>query len=84
MLRKTLIILIAVMALSSLGGVFLAGLNIYTRSTTPHETNATETDATETSLVPASAQPVYPTPARNHRKLLSPFSWQFLLTDSFF
>ncbi|PCN67645.1 hypothetical protein A8V49_02175 [Yersinia pestis] len=40
------------MALSSLGGVFLAGLNIYTRSTTPHETNATETDATETSLVP--------------------------------
>ncbi|ABX87818.1 MULTISPECIES: hypothetical protein [Yersinia pseudotuberculosis complex] len=52
MLRKTLIILIAVMALSSLGGVFLAGLNIYTRSTTPHETNATETDATETSLVP--------------------------------
>ncbi|CNC21982.1 Uncharacterised protein [Yersinia pseudotuberculosis] len=57
MLRKTLIILIAVMALSSLGGVFLVGLNIYTRSTTPHETNATEadvteTDATETSLVP--------------------------------
>lgn len=57
MLRKTLIILIAVMALSSLGGAFLAGLNIYTRSTTPHETNATEadvteTDATETSLVP--------------------------------
>ncbi|GAE12584.1 hypothetical protein YP1_072_00070 [Yersinia pseudotuberculosis NBRC 105692] len=53
MLRKTLIILIAVMALSSLGGVFLAGLNIYTRSTTPHETNATEADATETSLVPS-------------------------------
>ncbi|CRG49572.1 hypothetical protein [Yersinia wautersii] len=57
MLRKTLIILIAVMALSSLGGVFLAGLNIYTRSTTPHETNATEADVTEadvteTSLVP--------------------------------
>ncbi|AHK20491.1 hypothetical protein BF17_15145 [Yersinia similis] len=42
MLRKTLIILIAVMALSSLGGVFLAGLNIYTRSTTPHEADVTE------------------------------------------
>ncbi|AJJ10622.1 hypothetical protein CH64_3867 [Yersinia rohdei] len=42
MLKKALIILIAVMALSSLGGVFLAGLNIYTRSTTPYETPATE------------------------------------------
>ncbi|AJJ63627.1 Uncharacterised protein [Yersinia aldovae] len=42
MLRKALIILIAIMALSSLGGVFLAGLNIYTRSTTPLDTNATE------------------------------------------
>ncbi|AVX37507.1 hypothetical protein CS535_05295 [Yersinia massiliensis] len=42
MLRKALIILIAIMALSSLGGVFLAGLNIYTRSTTPQETEAVE------------------------------------------
>ncbi|ARB86795.2 hypothetical protein FOC38_07490 [Yersinia intermedia] len=42
MLRKALIILIAIMALSSLGGVFLAGLNIYTRSTTPHETETSE------------------------------------------
>jgi hypothetical protein len=41
--RKTLIILIAIMALGSLGGVFLAGLNIYTRSTTP--------------LTPETAQP---------------------------
>ncbi|HDL7230119.1 TPA: hypothetical protein PXM99_001417 [Yersinia enterocolitica] len=42
MLRKALIILIAVMALSSLGGVFLAGLNIYTRSTTQLETETTQ------------------------------------------
>ncbi|WP_186375090.1 hypothetical protein [Yersinia similis] len=52
MLRKTLIILIAVMALSSLGGVFLAGLNIYTRSTTPHEADVTKADVTEASPVP--------------------------------
>ncbi|WP_392431691.1 hypothetical protein ACF3VQ_14020 [Yersinia sp. HM-2024] len=45
MLRKALIILIAVMALSSLGGVFLAGLNIYTRSTTPHVTETTQSSS---------------------------------------
>ncbi|AJI94909.1 hypothetical protein NE897_07830 [Yersinia ruckeri] len=38
MQKKLLIALFAVMALSSLGGVFLAGLNMYTRSTTPLET----------------------------------------------
>ncbi len=32
MLKKVLIILFAIMALSSFSGVFLAGLNIYTRS----------------------------------------------------
>ncbi|CND96177.1 hypothetical protein QVN42_00015 [Yersinia nurmii] len=38
MQKKLLIALFAVMAMSSLGGVFLAGLNMYTRSTTPQET----------------------------------------------
>jgi hypothetical protein len=47
MLRKALIILITIMALSSLSGVFLSGLNIYTRSTTPHET-----ETTKSSLLP--------------------------------
>ncbi|CNF31655.1 hypothetical protein [Yersinia similis] len=57
MLRKTLIILIAVMALSSLGGVFLAGLNIYTRSTTPHEADVTKADVTEADVTEASPVP---------------------------
>ncbi|CNE10003.1 Uncharacterised protein [Yersinia similis] len=57
MLRKTLIILIAVMALSSLGGVFLAGLNIYTRSTTPHEADVTKADVTKADVTEASPVP---------------------------
>lgn len=40
MLKKAFIIIIALCAFGSLGGVFLAGLNIYTRSTTPQETNS--------------------------------------------
>ncbi|CNB26631.1 hypothetical protein [Yersinia similis] len=62
MLRKTLIILIAVMALSSLGGVFLAGLNIYTRSTTPHEADVTKADVTKADVTEADVTEASPVP----------------------
>ncbi|CAI0896128.1 hypothetical protein [Serratia entomophila] len=45
MLKKAFVIVIALCAFGSLGGVFLAGLNIYTRSTTPLEENAAASDA---------------------------------------
>ncbi|CAI1742643.1 Uncharacterised protein [Serratia liquefaciens] len=50
MLKKSFIIVIFLCAFGSLGGVFLAGLNMYTRSTTPQEETATshETAATAT------------------------------------
>ncbi|MBF1995272.1 hypothetical protein [Serratia symbiotica] len=46
MLKKAFIVIIVLCAFGSLSGVFLAGLNIYTRSTTPLE----ETDATPTPV----------------------------------
>lgn len=49
MLKKAFVIVIALCAFGSLGGVFLAGLNIYTRSTTPQE----KSDA---STAPAPAE----------------------------
>ncbi|WON78041.1 hypothetical protein [Serratia sp. UGAL515B_01] len=52
MLKKVLVIIIALCALSSLGGVFLAGLNIYTRSTTPQQETTTTSD-TSTNSEPA-------------------------------
>ncbi|USS94943.1 hypothetical protein M5J15_09335 [Serratia symbiotica] len=44
MLKKAFTVIIVLCAFGSLSGVFLAGLNIYTRSTTPlEETAATPT-----------------------------------------
>ncbi|BEN86941.1 hypothetical protein AB6V67_09025 [Serratia marcescens] len=48
MLKKAFVIVIALCAFGSLGGVFLAGLNIYTRSTTPHEESAPAGNAAAT------------------------------------
>ncbi|WP_454877737.1 hypothetical protein [Serratia inhibens] len=45
MLKKAFIIVIALAAFGSLGGVFLAGLNMYTRSTTPLEESTSSNDA---------------------------------------
>ncbi|CBJ80106.1 MULTISPECIES: lipase chaperone [Xenorhabdus] len=36
-MKKILLIIIVLFSLGSIGGVFLAGLNMYTRSTTPVE-----------------------------------------------
>lgn len=54
MLKKAFIIVIALAAFGSLGGVFLAGLNMYTRSTTPIEENTTTSDAA-VSTAPADS-----------------------------
>lgn len=53
MLKKAFVIVIALCAFGSLGGVFLAGLNIYTRSTTPHEAAPAASEA-PASLTPAA------------------------------
>lgn len=57
MLKKAFILVIFLSVFGSVGGSFLAGLNIYTRSTTPHqeapannnndEQNTTAADPTE-------------------------------------
>ncbi|WP_431223122.1 hypothetical protein ACQ86O_23725 [Serratia sp. L9] len=52
MLKKAFLVVIALCAFGSLGGVFLAGLNIYTRSTTPQEQTATPTE-TPANTAPA-------------------------------
>ncbi|AGP43656.1 hypothetical protein SOD10_33610 [Serratia plymuthica] len=54
MLKKAFIIVIALAAFGSLGGVFLAGLNMYTRSTTPLEESITTSDAA-VSTAPADS-----------------------------
>jgi len=54
MLKKAFIIVIALAAFGSLGGVFLAGLNMYTRSTTPLEESTTTSDAV-VSTAPADS-----------------------------
>lgn len=41
-MKKIMIVIIALLAFGSLAGVFLAGLNIYTRSTTPNEPEQTQ------------------------------------------
>lgn len=49
MLKKVLVIVITLCALGSLGGVFLAGLNIYTRATVPQEKVVTTSDQANTA-----------------------------------
>lgn len=56
MLRKAFIIVIALCAFGSLGGVFLAGLNIYTRSTTPPEETVATSDPSATSAPATTLQ----------------------------
>ncbi|ERK09703.1 hypothetical protein L580_1120 [Serratia fonticola AU-P3(3)] len=56
MRKKAFLIVIALCAFGSLGGVFLAGLNMYTRSTTPQEETTTSSDAAADSAPPATIQ----------------------------
>lgn len=56
MRKKAFLIVIALCAFGSLGGVFLAGLNIYTRSTTPQEAATTTNDASTDSAPAAPLQ----------------------------
>ncbi|WP_167336763.1 hypothetical protein [Chania multitudinisentens] len=56
MLKKAFILVIALCAFGSLGGVFLAGLNIYTRSTTPHETAPAASEAPANTAPAATLQ----------------------------
>ncbi|MBP1128623.1 hypothetical protein JOE25_000166 [Serratia sp. PL17] len=55
MLKKSFIIVIFLCAFGSLGGVFLAGLNMYTRSTTPQE-EAPSNEAAPTATPAESIQ----------------------------
>ncbi|QUY49701.1 hypothetical protein JK621_05925 [Serratia plymuthica] len=55
MLKKAFILVIALAAFGSLGGVFLAGLNMYTRSTTPLEESSTTTSDAAVSTAPADS-----------------------------
>jgi hypothetical protein len=55
MRKKAFLIVIALCAFGSLSGVFLAGLNMYTRSTTPQE-EITTNDATADSAPTATIQ----------------------------
>ncbi|MBP1035415.1 hypothetical protein [Serratia fonticola] len=56
MRKKAFLIVIALCAFGSLGGVFLAGLNMYTRSTTPQEETTTTSDAATDSALTATIQ----------------------------
>ncbi|MGM0515224.1 MAG: hypothetical protein ACQER3_21405 [Pseudomonadota bacterium] len=56
MRKKAFLIVIALCAFGSLGGVFLAGLNMYTRSTTPQEETTTTNDASADSAPTATIQ----------------------------
>ena len=56
MRKKAFLIVIALCAFGSLSGVFLAGLNMYTRSTTPQEETATTIDAAADSAPTATIQ----------------------------
>ncbi|MBG3013466.1 hypothetical protein QSH14_00780 [Proteus faecis] len=53
MMKKIIIVIIALLAFGSIGGIFLAGLNIYTRSTTPIETEQTQPEISPTQQFPA-------------------------------
>ncbi|MCC8459415.1 MULTISPECIES: hypothetical protein [Photorhabdus] len=50
-MKKLLIIFIAIFAFGSIGGVFLAGLNMYTRSTTPIESLTNQQQETATAPI---------------------------------
>ncbi len=52
-MKKIIIVIIALLAFGSIGGVFLAGLNIYTRSTTPIETEQAQPETSPTQQFPA-------------------------------
>ncbi len=52
-MKKIIIVIIALLAFGSIGGIFLAGLNIYTRSTTPIETEQTQPEISPTQQFPA-------------------------------
>ncbi|MFZ1873059.1 MAG: hypothetical protein WAU54_09810 [Chania sp.] len=56
MLKKAFVIVIALCAFGSLGGVFLAGLNIYTRSTTPLEATPVSSEAPASTAPAATLQ----------------------------
>ncbi|MGO2305837.1 MAG: hypothetical protein ACTH5W_14185 [Providencia sp.] len=51
-MKKLAIAICALFAFGSVGGIVLAGMNIYTRSTTPLEQGQTQTQ----SLIPAPNQ----------------------------
>ncbi|MCW7763511.1 MULTISPECIES: hypothetical protein [Photorhabdus] len=50
-MKKFPIIFIAIFAFGSIGGVFLAGLNMYTRSTTPIESPISQQQETTTAPI---------------------------------
>lgn len=52
-MKKIIIVIIALLAFGSIGGVFLAGLNIYTRSTTPIEDKQTLPETSPAQQFPA-------------------------------
>lgn len=52
-MKKIIIVIIALLAFGSIGGVFLAGLNIYTRSTTPIETEKAQHETSPAQQFPA-------------------------------
>lgn len=52
-MKKILLVVIALLAFGSLSGVFLAGLNIYTRSTTPIETEQAQPESAPAQQFPA-------------------------------
>ncbi|EKT58314.1 hypothetical protein [Providencia sneebia] len=51
-MKKVVILLCALCAFGSVGGIVLAGMNIYTRSTTPIEKNTAE----QPSVLPSADQ----------------------------
>ncbi|KPD02081.1 hypothetical protein [Moellerella wisconsensis] len=53
-MKKVFIALFALCALASIGGTMLAGMNIYTRSTTPIEQQPSQ--AEQPSILPAPNQ----------------------------
>ncbi|WP_445494209.1 hypothetical protein [Photorhabdus sp. SF281] len=53
-MKKLPITFIALFAFGSIGGVFLAGMNMYTRSTTPIESPASQQQ--ETTIAPVQQQ----------------------------
>ncbi len=51
-MKKVVILLCGLCAFGSIGGIVLAGMNIYTRSTTPIERNTVE----QPSILPSANQ----------------------------